>query len=242
MDKLVIWGNDDHEVRARALATTYSTTARSIDSGPIEEDDLETLVFWGHGYPTEFCDRTPDAFLDLVASWKKLNPKLKELEMLTCNARHKEGGRTDSYTDQVVTKITKKHKNLQFRALPILTTKNAEVCTWSVLQWHGGSATWAYIGGTGTDENLMWAAAHMLEDFMPPRGTYVGYPRAFDAFQAFTGRTAMDAFTVKYAPDANLDPVDFVKDYNKRLKVVRKHCAILTGTLGSLRWAITDIK
>jgi hypothetical protein len=242
MDTLVIWGNDDHEVRARALATSYSTTAQSIESGPAKEDGLDTLVFWGHGNVTHFCDRTPDEFLDLVASWKKLNPKLTALEVLTCNARHKEGGHTDSYTDQLLSKITKKHKPLQFRALPILTTKNAEVCTWSVLQWHPGSATWAYIGGTGPDDKLMWDAAHILEDFMPPRGTHVGYVRALAALQDFTGRTSTDAYTVKYAPDTDMDAAEFAKDYNKRLKAVKKHCAIMPGTIGSLRWAITDIK
>ncbi len=237
MDALVIWGEDDHEVRAKALATTYNTTAVGVDSKPTKVKNLDTLVFWGHGETSKFCGLTSDAFLDLVASWKKVNSNLHTIEILTCNARHRQGANSDSYTEQVVKKITTKHLGLRFRALPIAVTTNAEVCEFSVLKWHAASTTWAYIGGTGADDKLMWAGSKKLEDFMPPRGDQVGYVRAASALTGFTGRTITDAYSVKRKwVKKDID------NYNTELKDVKDHCSIMAGTIGMLRWALTDIK
>jgi hypothetical protein len=237
VDALVVWGEDDHEVRAKALATTYNTTAVGVGSKPKKVKNLEALVFWGHGDTSKFCGLIPDEFLNLVAAWKKLNSNLQAVEILTCNARHKQAGNTDSYTEQVVNKITTRHLGLRFRALPIAVTKKAEVCQFSVLKWHPASSTWAYIGGTGTDDKLMWAGSAKLEDFMPPRGDQVGYLRAASALTSFTARTTRDAYAVKRNwTQTNVD------NYNVELKNVKDNCAIMAGTIGMLRWLLTDIK
>ena len=146
MATLVIWGEDDHKVRAEALATSYNTTAQKVTVKPRKVADLETLVFWGHGTSTEFCELDSDKFVALIAAWKKLNSKLKTIEMLTCNIRHKQGNKTDSYTEQVVKKLTNKQDHMNFRALPVLTTDNAVVCEFSILKYHAASATWASPG------------------------------------------------------------------------------------------------
>jgi len=148
---LVIWGEDDHQTRANALATTYATTAQAVSVKPKKIADLETLVFWGHGDPSAFCGLSSNDFVDLVTSWKKANSKLTTVEMLTCNARHKQGGHTDSYTEQVVTKLSRKLNEVRFKALPVATTVGGNTCQFSILKWHPASSTWAYIGATGID-------------------------------------------------------------------------------------------
>jgi len=239
-----MWGGDDHRVRAEALATTYSTIAQDVTVKPKKVSGLKTLVFWGHGDPKHFCHLTADEFLSLVASWKKLNSNLDTIEMLTCNARHKNGAFTDSYTEQVVRKVGKKQAGVRFKALPVATTKKGATCEWSILKWHDGSKTWAYVGAptntggsTSQMDSIMHDAVKLLEDFMPPRGTYVGYARAIAAMEAFKGMTTSDL----YATKRKWGQSD-VDNYNKAAKGTRENTFIMAGTLSGLRWWTTDIK
>jgi hypothetical protein len=244
MSALVLWGGDDHQVRAKALATTYATTAQDVSGKPKKVSGLNTLVFWGHGDPAHFCHLTPDEFVSLVASWKKLNSGLETVEILTCNARHKNGAFTDSYTGQVVTKLTTKHSGIRFKALPVATTKKGATCEWSILKWHDASSTWAYIGaptytlGSSSQlDSIMHDAVKLLEDFMPPRGQYVGYARAIAAMESFTGLTTTDLYATKRKwGQADVD------NYNKEAKATRENTFIMAGTLSGLRWWTTDIK
>ncbi|MBX6363713.1 MAG: hypothetical protein IRZ00_07590 [Gemmatimonadetes bacterium] len=237
MGTLVIWGEDDHQNRAQALATTYAAPAQNVKTKPKKISGLTTLVFWGHGDPSAFCGLNSDAFVDLVTTWKKLNSGLETVEMLTCNARHRQGGHTDSFTEQVVTKLSRKLNEVRFRALPIATTPTGNTCQFSILKWHPASGTWAYIGATGADDKTMWAAATKLEDFMPPRGTHVGYVRALAAMQAFRAMTTSNPYAVKRGFDqAACDK------YTREMDDVKKESYIIAGTIGMLRWALTDIK
>jgi hypothetical protein len=235
MAALVVWGEDDHEVRAKALATTYNTTAQKLSVKPKSITGLETLVFWGHGDPSAFCSLESTPFVELVATWKKLNSGLRTIEMLTCNARHKQFGFPDSYTEQVVKKLTRKHADIKFKALPIATTKSGNTSDYSILKWHPGSATWAYVGAPGEDKN-MFAACFKLEDFMPPRGDQVGYVRALAALKGFKAMTTTHPFAVKYKYDQGR-----VDKYNTELAAVKNDAYIIAGTIGLLRWCLTEI-
>lgn len=200
MSALVIWAGssqkpEDHKVRAEALATAYSTTAQNVFKKPKKVAGLKTLVFWGHGDPHAFCQLKSQEFVDLVAAWKKVNSGLDTVEMLTCNARHKQGNCPDSYTEQVLKKVTDKHAGIRFKAMPIMTTRGGEQSDWSVLKWHADSSTWAYIGAK--DENFIFRAGALLEDFMPPRGTSIGYVRAFVAMERFIGLGVNDPYATK---------------------------------------------
>jgi hypothetical protein len=244
MVALVIWGGDDHKVRAQALATTYATTAQNVTVKPKKVSTLETLVFWGHGDPKHFCHLTPDEFVALVTSWKKLNSGLESVEILTCNSRHKNGAFTDSYTEQVVKKLTTKHSAIQFRALPIATTKKGVTCEWSILKWHDASATWAYVGAptntlgsSSQTDSIMHDAVKLLEDFMPPRGQHIGYARAIAAMEGFAGLTTTNLYATKRKwGQAEVDK------YNKAAKETRENTFIMAGTLSGLRWWLTDIR
>ena len=104
MTTIVLWGESDHETRAKSLATAYATTARSVNDGASKVAGLDKLVLWGHGEISKFCGlRAPD-FVKLVGDWKAANDGLTTVEMLTCNARHRQRG-SDSCTEQVVTEL-----------------------------------------------------------------------------------------------------------------------------------------
>ena len=253
MDTLVLWSGiplkpEDHKDRSEKLAQALATTAHHVSLKPKKVPDLRTLVFWGHGEHQKFCELTPDEFVPLVSSWKKLNPGLETVEMLTCNARHSERGAADSYTQKVVNQLTVKHAGIRFRALPVATTKKGDVCNWSILKWHPASATWAYIGApthqsTATAKSgldtTMHSAVRFLEDFMPPKGPHVGYPRAMAAMEAFTGLNTAGPFptaTGKVWTQAQVDT------YNKAAKELKESAFFLAGTLGSLRWCLVDIR
>jgi hypothetical protein len=243
MPALVIWGEDDHKIRGEKLATTYNTTAQCVKVKPAKNGDLTSLVFWGHGDPQAFCGLSSTDFVALITGWKKLNPGLRTVEMLTCNARHKQYGYPDSYTQQVVNNLTKKHADIKFKALPVAVSPSGKTAHFSILKWHGASATWAYIGApgefqgptSGFDKN-MFAADVKLGDFMPPRGTHEGYARALAALRAFTAMTLHHPLAIK----RNYKQAD-VDKYNAELKTVKEDSYIIAGNIGLLRWCLAEI-
>jgi hypothetical protein len=245
MTTFVIWGEDDHAVRAKSLATAYATTAASIKDKPKTIAGLDKLAFWGHGDTTSFCGLSPDNFVACVGEWRKKNPGLTTVEMLTCNARHKQTN-TDSYTDKVVTALTRKQSRsadmVKFRALPVATTKSGKTCGWSILKWHPASATWAYVAAptkhvTNREDKDMHDAVVMLENFKTPRGSAEGYRLAFAAFSALKVMTPAHPYAIKYKLDAAK-----LEEFNAKLNEVKNDAYIMAGTLGLLRWLLVDIK
>jgi inactivated superfamily I helicase len=245
MTTFVIWGEDDHSTRAKSLATAYATTAASIKDAPRTIGGLDKLVFWGHGDTHAFCTKKAEDFVALVGEWRKKNPGLTTVEMLTCNARHKQTN-TDSYTDQVVTALSRKQARradmVNFRALPVAVTKSGKTCDWSILKWHPQSATWAYVGAPTKPvlnhwDNDMHDAVVMLENFKKPRGTGEGYRDAFAAFSALKALTLNHPYAIKYK--FTQEKVD---EFNKKLNEVKNDAYIVAGTLGLLRWLLVDIK
>ena len=245
MSTFVIWGEDDHEVRAKSMAAAYGTTAASIKAKPKAIAGLDKLVFWGHGDTSRFCTLKAADFVLLVGEWRKINPGLTTVEMLTCNARHKQTS-TDSYTDQVVTALSRRQARaadkVKFRALPVASTKSGKTCDWSILKWHPRSATWAYVAAPtrpvlNHEDNNMHDAVVMLENFMLPRGTEEGYRRAFAVFSEFKGMTLTHPFATKRKFDkAKVD------EFNKKLAETKNDAYIIAGTIGLLRWLLVDIK
>ena len=245
MSTFVIWGEDDHEVRAKSMAAAYSTTAASVKDKPKTIAGLDKLVFWGHGDTSKFCSLKPVDFVALEGEWRKKNPGLTTVEMLTCNARHKQTN-TDSYTDQVVMALSRKPAKaadkVKFRALPVASTHSGKTCDWSILKWHPRSATWAYVAAPtravqNHEDNDMHDAVVMLENFMLPRGTVEGYRLAFAAFSAFKGMTLTNPYAIK----RKFDQVK-VDEFNRKLKEVKEDAFIMAGTIGLLRWLLVDIK
>ena len=246
MSSIVIWGEADHETRAKELATTYATTARSAKNAPSAIPGLDKIIFWGHGEINKFCDLRADEFVKLIGKWRGMNERLTTVEMLTCNARHRQRG-TDSYTEQVVTELSRKCNKaadkINFRALPIATTASGETCDWSILKWHRASATWAYVAATDVAgdvlraDSLMHAAVAALEDFKTPRGNNACYRTAYAAYHAFNPRAMPIPVAAKY----KWDPAK-TEEYKQKLIRIKEHTSVTAGSLGLLRWMLVDIK
>lgn len=246
MTTRVIWGEADHEKRAKELATAYATTAHSIHDKPVKINGLDKLVFWGHGDKSKFCELTAPDFVKLVASWKSANSSLTTVEMLTCNARHRQRG-SDSYTEQVVNELSRKQNKkadkVKFRALPVATTADGKTCDWSILKWHPGTATWAYVAATDVPgavlraDSLMHAGVRALEDFKTPRGTNACYRTAYAQWHKFDPNSMTTPLAKKYNWDKKK-----TDERQAELKAVKKGTYIIAGTLGLLRWMLVDIK
>lgn len=244
MSTQVIWGEDDHEVRAKSLGTAYACTAVSVKTKPKSVSGLDKLVFWGHGDTGKFCTLTASDFVAYVGEWRKKNPGLKTVEMLTCNARHRQTG-LSSYTDQVVNELSRKPKNsvdkIKFRALPVAVTQSGKTCDWSILKWHPGSATWAYVAAPtrpvlNHEDNDMHDAVVMLENFKVPRGTAEGYRLAFAAYSAMKAMTLTHPYALKYKFDQKK-----LDDFNRKLAQTKADAYIIAGTVGLLRWMLVDV-
>lgn len=101
----VLWGHE-HQHRATNLgaalhetvgnAATYAPAAAVV---PTSAD--ATLTIWGHGGPDSFADMTPAQLANLIGRWKTKNASFTTVELVTCDARHTEGG-PDSYTDKLM--------------------------------------------------------------------------------------------------------------------------------------------
>ncbi|MFO7855749.1 MAG: hypothetical protein R6V44_11110 [Paracoccaceae bacterium] len=236
MTTLVIWGEDDHKARAQTLANACAAQAQAVGRKPKKVSGLDTLTFWGHGDASKFCGLDADEFVDFVSAWRKANSGLRTVEMLTCNARHRQGTYGDSYTERVATKLTTKHDGIRFRALPVATSAGGRTCEFSILKWHPGTTTWAYVAATGDKDHGMWAAVKLIEDLMPPRGGNQGYQLAFGALQKF-----MLTKNHPYATKRNLDQAQ-VDAYNAAAKATKRESYVIAGNVGTLRWCLGDIR
>jgi hypothetical protein len=241
MDTLVIWGDAGHRARSEGLATAYNTVAWSVKDKPQKVKNLERLVFWGHGDRFRFCGLDPAGFVEFVRDWKKKNSKLTYVEMLTCNVRHRQTF-ADSFCERVVTLLSRKESEIRFKALPVLTTKSGKTCEFSILKWQPATATWAYVGGSGDNDDMMNGAANLLEYLMPPNGTCVGYLQAHVAFEAFRKAPHKTiTLTDPVAKALKFNVPAQVEQYNKNTRLARD-AAIYSGKMSSLRWYLQDIR
>ncbi len=154
-------GTGDHEARAKALASV--TPAANFGPGNvsgIQKPGLDTLTYWGHGNAMKFCDLTPAQFVENIAAWKKWNPGLKTVEILTCNARHATDDK--SYTAQANPMLKRKFADISLKAMPMGMGSIASH-NWSILNAHVGTLTWYYVtAGGNQDTDEMWPAVHMV--------------------------------------------------------------------------------
>lgn len=154
-------GTGDHEARARALAgVTPGSNCGPVSVSGIQKPGLDTLTYWGHGNAAKFCDMTPAQFVENVAAWRKWNPGIRTVEVLTCNARHA----TDdlSYTSQVKPALKRKFSDITLKAMP-QGMGSVSAHNWSILNAHVGTKTWYYVtAGGNQDTDEMWPAVHLV--------------------------------------------------------------------------------
>ena len=153
--------------RAVALASVegqaYHGLIDSIKPDIRRAQPLETLVFWGHGDAYKLCHKTPGELVDIIKAWKKSNPTLKTVELITCNARHATG-KTTSYSKQVKSKlksgIRSSTRDVKVKALPVTVTGSHDA--FSILLAETRTKSWVYVTGPGTNDDVMMEGARLI--------------------------------------------------------------------------------
>jgi hypothetical protein len=155
-------GTGDHEVRAKALATVIpGSHCAPVSLAGIQKPGLDTLTYWGHGDATHFCDLTADDFVKHVSNWKKWNPSLKAVEIITCNARHNATGL--AFTARVRPALRKKYSDIVLKGMP-MGVGSIAAHNWSILKAHAPTKTWFYVtAGGNADTDEMWPAVHLVD-------------------------------------------------------------------------------
>jgi hypothetical protein len=168
----ILYGDAQHRARCTALAAVTPGSSVVAASGPAFDKRvlrIDTLTFWGHGDAHGFCGMRAAEFVAKVKEWRKWNPTIGTVEIITCNARHDTelpigGGQTlwvKSFTDQAKPPLQK--AGLVVKALP-MGVGNARASRWSVLKFSGTTNTWLYVtAGGAQDTDEMWPAVNALE-------------------------------------------------------------------------------
>ncbi|MEQ1762885.1 MAG: hypothetical protein ABL984_07065 [Pyrinomonadaceae bacterium] len=164
-----------HKDRAEALATaTPGSTHGLIDPAqlhggavnpakPLHFGNLETLVLWGHGDSSGICGLHPSQVVKLIKKWKDANSKLKNVELLTCNARHSSTGTslTAAVKSGLRSNIFSSAHGIKIKALPVAV--GGPMNAWSILLAEPMFQSWAYITAPGANDNLMQTANTMMK-------------------------------------------------------------------------------
>ncbi len=139
---------DSHENRARVLSGVIPGSHYTlVDTVASQKLDLDTLVFWGHGTAHTLCGKTPAQLAEIIAKWKKLNTRLNTVELITCDARHVMGNRSESYANRLKlalkTGFLSPTRNIVVKALPLTVHGMSNAS--SILVADYGTKSWVYI-------------------------------------------------------------------------------------------------
>lgn len=246
----------DHRDRATVLATLYGgmlLDSPTLRRNPHSVDGLETIIFWDHGSSDRFCGMTPPEMAETVKAWKKKNPTLDAIEIITCNARHV-GTLKHSFTDALLISLSKKiARTVKIKALPVLYLKDGTRCTNSILLWDKDRNSWAYFG-TGdykgptkrykgppatesTREHWILAGRDILDDFCQPAKARQGLT------ESYVEVTALRRFDSHHSLAPKVKKMGWDNEhYFARLQEWRKNATVMTGNISTLRWLLADIR
>lgn len=143
---MILWGTD-HQARAEALALICGESAAAVANLPRSSNGIEplkstdvTLTVWGHGNETHFSEMLDVEFGTLIQSWKKQNPSLKTVELVTCNAQHN-AQPLAGYASRVAKFVERVYQDITIKALP----KGEHSDDFSILWANAGTKTYCYI-------------------------------------------------------------------------------------------------
>jgi|JI9StandDraft_1071089.scaffolds.fasta_scaffold98721_2 hypothetical protein len=139
---------DSHENRARVLSEIIAGSHYAlVDTVATQKLNLDTLIFWGHGTAHGLCGKTPQQLAQIIKNWKAQNSRLNTVELITCDARHIMGNRTDSYSNNLKlalkTGFLSSTRNIILKALPL--TVGGMTNASSILVADYGTKSWVYI-------------------------------------------------------------------------------------------------
>lgn len=179
-------GHGSHGPRAQALAnvTPGAQCGDIATTQPKKVTGLNTLAFWGHGDPFKLCGKTAREIHEIIKAWKALNPDLKTVEIITCNARHCTNG--DSFANQLKNGIGwgSSLRGLTIKALP--TAVGGKRNAWSILLAETVSNSWVYITAPGASDAMLMEANSLIQFEKMPNG----------GMKSFNGDIAMRANNV----------------------------------------------
>lgn len=143
---MILWGSE-HKERAEALAAAYGEQSAAVanlarsNEGivPLASTD-ETLTVWGHGNATHFSEMLDVEFGVLVKAWKKKNPKLKTVELVTCDAQHNVYPLA-GFAKRVMQYVKASYSDITFKALPVGQHTDDRSILWA----SSGTSTFCYI-------------------------------------------------------------------------------------------------
>lgn len=143
---MILWGSE-HEGRAKALATAVHEQAADLDSLPRGSGGIQaikngdaTLTIWGHGDETTLAELMDVELGALIQAWRALNPSLKTVELVTCNAQHNQNPLA-GYATRVAKFVERKYKDIAVKALP----KGQHPDDFSILWASERTATFCYL-------------------------------------------------------------------------------------------------
>lgn len=143
---MVLWGKE-HKDRAEALAKVCKEKSQEVANLPrsnngieaLKSDD-EILSVWGHGDATHFSEMVDVEFGVLIKAWKKKNPSLKCVELITCDAQHHMIPLA-GYAKRIAKFVEETYKDITIKALPVGQHSDDRSILWA----HAGTKTFCYI-------------------------------------------------------------------------------------------------
>ena len=155
----------DHADRGTALGPVVPMAHYGLaTTAPITKPGLDTLVFWGHGTFVSLCDMQAPVIVELIKNWKKLNPALKTVEIITCNSRHAPSGH-DAFAKKMKTGLhsgfRSSTRNIVVKALPV--TVGGALNAHSILLAHAPNRSWCYVTAPGPADTTMMEASTLVK-------------------------------------------------------------------------------
>lgn len=143
---MILYGNE-HKDRAEALAAVVNEEVKAVASLARSSDGIvpvtsgdATLTVWGHGDATHFSEMLDVEFGVLIKAWKKKNPSLKSVELVTCDAQHQMVPLA-GYAKRVAKFVEESYKDITIKALPIGQHPDDQSILWA----SAGTRTFCYI-------------------------------------------------------------------------------------------------
>ena len=163
---MIIYGKDHYD-RARTLARALNEknnpmqVTANFDIRFIPKLNHPVLTAWGHGGPDEFCEMSNLEFCVLLYEWKKANPQLQTVEIITCDARHVERDFLTAFAESVAKYAKEKAVAVEVKALPRGPYKTGQ----SIFFASANTGTYCYL--SGPDDQTVTGAQHRLFQLLP---------------------------------------------------------------------------
>jgi hypothetical protein len=184
---------NDHGPRGKLLAQVHGGSCGYIETAiATPKPGLVTLVLWGHGDAEKLCGMKAADAAEVVKRWKAINPGIKTLEIITCNARHASGSGSP-YVSQLKSKLTgfrSSTRDIEIKALPVAVGGKRN--NWSILLAEPVFKSWVYITAPGANDALLMQAKTLIDYEAGERG---------EGLQSYRGDIAIKADqSVRAAP------------------------------------------